>query len=106
GKQGGPIPVDELDGGVLQRDDEVESDVPVLHAQEVCKPDLVRGVWEPRHVDELRVVVEVPPEADIEDAWQLAFTDGRELGIPPRRVENENLLVGVLRNGETTRRQF
>ncbi len=103
GKQAVPIPVDELDGDILQRDDEVEADAPILQAQEITEPDLVRRVGEPCHVDEFRVVVQFPLEADVEDSWQLALADGGELGISPGRVENENLLVIVLGPGDTSR---
>ena len=91
-----PVPVHELDGDVLQRDDEVESDAAILQAQEITKRDLVRGVGKPRNVDEFRVVVQVAIEADVEDSRQLALPDGGKLCVSPGRVEHEHLLVCVL----------
>src|SRR5262249_4317087 len=92
------IAVDEGEGLVAQRDDRVEPVILVLVREELGQRRLIVLLREARGVDEFGVVVEPASEAVVEQPRQLALADDRNLGVAPRRVDGEHLML-VIRHG-------
>ena len=89
---------DEIERGVLNGDDRVEAHVLVFQAEKFAEGRLVCAVRKPCLVDVLRVVVHAPKTL-FEDSRQFTLADSHDLGIAPRRVHDEHLLLGLRPRG-------
>ncbi len=91
GKQFVPTLVDELDGGGLYRNDEVDLMSPVLHAKEITEGSLILRVGEPPLVDVLGEIRHVLLQALFENPRELTVTRVGHRRILIGRVQDEHL---------------
>ncbi len=92
GKQLVAILVDELDGGGLYGDDEVDPLSFVFHAQELTEGRLIRGVRKPPLVEVFGIMeVQVVSQTLFEQSRQLTVTRDGYVPISTGRVQDEHL---------------